>query len=455
MKRIAIVLMAVVMMISMMSVMTAVAADLTNGIAGAWGDKADTPITQTEKKITIKKELKSYNPTSGTVLAPEFYYIYTVTPAAVGKTVTDSAEDHVIVSPVTAPVKAGPTAGLIVSTTTTPGTAGDGSSAIGTLVFTNATGLNSSKDGTVNTYDITLDFSGVSFAEPGVYRYEITESLPTDVSFAKLAINDNNEASDSKVRYLDVYVDGNSDIYGFVCIPTNDNVTPSTETSKTNGFVLDSDGQDEYYTYDLTLSKTVVGDAYAKDNHAFPLTVIFDNTEEFGACFKITETAKTGSTGISPAAGTLTGTPNWSGVALVKDSCDITYTGIPCGVDVYVYETNDVTGTTYTVSTVVNGGTAVVDNSVAWGAAPSSAVAQSTRKEYESKKAKVDTTEFTKVEAVNVEGAEPEQSIAITNTLLLISPTGVMVRVAPYVIILAAGITLLLISRRRRHEVKD
>ena len=42
------------------------------------------------------------------------------------------------------------------------------------------------------------------------------------------------------------------------------------------------------------------------------------------------------------------------------------------------------------------------------------------------------------------------QILTINNNLTEISPTGVVLRVAPYVLILGAGLALLLISRRRK-----
>ena len=398
------------------------------GVAGKW-TAPDTELVQ-NTNIDIKKEIIAFNPNGTTVHAPVVTYTYTVTPATVtGLTVTDETGDHTSNTAVTAPVKAGITTGVVV-TGTAAGTAGTATSATGTLVFTNTNTFTTADTGDTNEYDINVDFSGVTFTQPGVYRYQIAETISA-ASYADVAMED----GDANTLYLDVYVDGNGDIYGYVCMTANDSVDPST-TTKINGFVdgTAADNSDKYYTYDLVLSKDVVNDTYGESNIAYPFTVIFSNPENYTSTFTIEETAASGSTGISPAVASA---PTWSGVAKVKDGADITYTGIPAGVDVDVYETNIATGVTYTVSTSVTGGTAVVDNNVVAGTTPASAVAQTTKADYESTKATVNTNAIVTTDA---------QDVAITNTLLLISPTGFVVRFAPYALVLMGGIFLIVLG---------
>ncbi len=417
MKRIGSLLMAVVMVMALS--VTAFAADFTNGEAGAW-TQPDTKIGQ-DAFINLKKEIIAFNPNGSKVHAPEITFTYEVIAAEVdGLTVTDAAGDHESKTPVSVPVKPGITEGLKV----------------GSLEFTNEDTWETAAEGKANSYDIRLDFSEVTFTQPGVYRYMITEATPA-ASYEGAAMKDGG----NNTLYLDVYVDGSFAIYGYVCMAANGSV--DTATNKINGFVGSeteaSDGSDKYYTYDLTLSKTVVNDAYAKAAVAFPFTVIFSNSENYTSTFTIGESVGSGSEGISPAAASA---PTWSGVAKVKDGGAITYTGIPAGVDVEVYETNIASGVTYAVDTSVNKGAAVSDAAVIWGEAPSAAVAQAAEKaDYESTKAIVDTAKG---------AAAAAQSVAITNTLLLISPTGVALRVAPFVLMLAAGAVLLFFARRRR-----
>ena len=417
------------------------AGDGEEGVVGQFngGVGVDTPEVK-DDSINIKKEIVAFNPNGTTVNAPVVTYTYTVTPANVpaNTTITDEDADHTSGAAVNAPVKAGLTEGLVVTgasaingtVAAVNGATGTSTGASATLVFDNTSTWTTADTGDSNVYDIKLNFTNVGFTQPGVYRYQIAETISA-ASYAKIAMED----GDNNTLYLDVYVDGNLDIYGYVCMTANASVTPATDT-KVNGFVNGTsiDNSDKYYTYDLVLSKDVVNDTYGESNIAYPFTVIFRNPEEYSSTFTITETAASGSTGISPAAASA---PTWSGVAKVKDGADITYTGIPAGVDVDVYETNIASGVTYTVSTSVTGGTAVVDNNVVAGTTPASAVAQTTKAAYESTKATVDTTAIVATDA---------QDVAITNTLLLISPTGFVVRFAPYALVLFGGIFLIVLG---------
>lgn len=97
----------------------------------------------------------------------------------------------------------------------------------------------------------TIDFSGVTFDEPGIYRYEITEENTTVPGVTK----------DSSTIYLDVYVQSDNAgvlrIDGYILHKTievadNDgNFTALDE--KTTGF------ENTYATADLQLGKTVTG----------------------------------------------------------------------------------------------------------------------------------------------------------------------------------------------------
>ncbi len=448
MKKIFAVVMAIAM-VMIVAIPAFAASNLTGGEAGTV-TTPDTTIVQ-DRAINVQKELLVYNANSTTVYAPAFAYQYTVTPASVaGLTITDETTDHNSGTAVNVNILAGLTTGLTIN----GGTAGTAASATGTVALTNATALTASASGASNIFDIQISFENVAFTQPGVYRYEITESLAGGKTYADIAVEQGTAVSP---LYLDVYVDGNDsdgdgklDIYGYVCLTANTSVTPATE--KTNGFVDDGTGgtggggtgntADKYYTYDLTISKDVQNDAYAEANTAFPFTVIFSNPENYNTTFAIGETVGTGSTGITPAAGA----PTWSGVALVKDGGAITYTGIPAGVDVDVYETNVADGVTYTVTTAINGSTASTDNNVVWDTAPAAAVAQTARANYQSTKATIDTTKNTNVAAA--------QTITINNTLLLISPTGYIDRYAPYLLILGVGCFMLVFfgAKRRKKE---
>lgn len=486
-KRISALVLALVMVLAMST--TAFAADLGGtevGVAGTWSNP-DEPITQ-EKTINIKKEITAFNPTESFIYGPEIQYTYTIAAASGSELVniTDETTDHVSNLATTTTALAGVTTNLTAT--------GDGSTAgTPTIVWTNADILDASSSGTANYKNLTIDFSNVVFTAPGVYRYKITESAD---AYTTSGVTD---GTSTAIRYLDVYVkrsdsstspyalytDGSTAaqwiIYGYVCIDStydDDAVTPSTK--KTNGFVAKSEDAtsgtttaDQYHTYNLTVGKTLSGDT-TMNTHQFPFDVAFSNgtagtaTETFRFAVKTSGNATINATYLNHnAAGTSLGgntvaanaldyttasdvvtTEHKDGDPTIANGATVTYVGIPSTVKAAVTETNDVVGTTYstrayadegnvvaTTQVAFTGGTAVLgtDGSLANGLATTD---------------QGDTAIFAQASAPT---ADTNQWIQFKNDLAIISPTGVAFRVAPYVLMLCAGMALVLITRRREN----
>ena len=145
-------------------------------------------------------------------------------------------------------------------------------------------------------HDIEIDFTGVTFKEPGIYRYIVTEINPSSVavnSAPKVITQDQiDNASFNKnhgIDYdldtrlvLDVYVnhkdgtDTDLEVVGYV-LHENDNaaVVPyeyatNTPDTKADGFV------NFYVTHDLAIEKKVTGNQASHDQY-FKFTIELEN----------------------------------------------------------------------------------------------------------------------------------------------------------------------------------
>ena len=424
-----------------------------SGEAGAF-TTPDKPNTQ-GKKLMLQKEFVVYNVDGSAVNLPTITYAYTIDAATVSDiTVTDAANKHNPEGSVTAPVKPGESGATVSNLVLAP---------------SDDKTWNSGTDGVSNFETITVDFGSVVFTGAGVYRYVVTEKLASGFSYATSGVTESTETSveGARKRYIDVYVrpaegytDGTKaadwDIYGYTCFYNNTNITDDNKTTvpvKTTGFVAGTtDGTndtafvaDRYYTFNLTLRKTVVGDAYGATNVTFPFTVVFTNTTATRD-FHIIASPEAADKGVVTI-------PNASVVVGLKSGETATFTGIPCGTSVEVYETNVATGVTYKVSTVLTKSTTSeeprVDDQVTHGDAPTNAVAQADSKPaYQSTKATFSTNAN--------EDTDVQYKVDITNTFVAISPTGVILRYAPYMLVLVGGLLLLgfgwKLLRRSRDE---
>ncbi|MBO4927630.1 MAG: hypothetical protein J5379_05200 [Clostridiales bacterium] len=420
------------------TVMAADDGDLAgDGVVGDF-TTPDTPTVYNDV-VFMYKEITAYNPETCTVNAPTITYNYTIGAGEAGKDIYDIKSAHNPEASVHATTKAG------VGTPAISGSVDGTTFTAGQLVFTPSVKFDADADGEKNAYQLKLDFSSIDFtAAPatgaGVYRYVITET--TDVTKANAGIKDG-DISDT--RYMDVYVDGNGDIYGYVCFQNNNSIDAQdgattntvTEAAKTEGFVATTAGgtdgataqtADAYYTFNFDLTKELENDTYSQ-GHEFPFTITLANSSVTANVLPIVSTSGTGTVtqaALTPAPITGTWTPT------ISDGGVVSYVGIPCGTTVTIYETNDVTGVTY-ASVSTNADTNAAALNIYTGENSNNAI--------------ITCGQTALTAAAENHTASGAGAVTFTNSLKQISPTGVIVRYAPYILLLGAGAALFILSR--------
>ena len=463
-----------------------------------------------ETTIPLTKCIVFFNANGSNVYEPNISFKYVVTPAmdvaldGTTATVTDGSTP-----PVTRNVYRGPAGGVY------GGTYVDGTGDSGLIIaFTTANGTKgTAADGAEveETGDLTFDAS--KFQRPGIYRYLITESVVgtgTDAANLAAAGLTARDSGYTTTRYLDVYVkyvpvDDDNDpstpdvyqlkMYGaviFVSTQTGSGQTPGTDditttTEKTTGFqpgvgsttsgtitYANDTNVDKYTTYDFIVKKTVSG-TMADRNHEFPFYVAVSNSIS-GAKFTYTADASETFTGATNTSGavelsnadfTIGDDAAATSTLKLKNNDKITLVGLPSDqtnpLSVVIKEFND-TFDTYTASVAATSSTDPTLISLTWDGTSAYTGANN------GILAPVATSETHKSIAVVAGGFDSNyvatpfdlkandtagQILTIDNNLTEISPTGVVLRVAPFALMLAAGIVLFLFMRRRRDEAEE
>jgi len=403
MKKLTALLLALVMVLAMNATAFAVADLPANG-----------KVTSSEETLKIKKEIAFFAPNGTEIQYPAISYSYAIAPATgADGTITDDDGD-------TANVKVG-VAGAVTM------------GADKTAVFNKDKVVASANGALVSDeFEITVDASQFDYA--GIYRYELTESIVGDMAeLGYVAANGANKEH----RYLDVYIGYNNsdpaalEVKGYVLFrnATPDKTfTPATEGTKTEGFVhegsdlnyKDDEYVDKYSAYNVTITKKVTG-------------TMGDKSNEFPFYAAISDAPVSSDIVITVAGGTVaelaelaSGEVAKTEIAALADSETVTIKGIPVNATVTINENNN-TAATYVVSTegLTGGPTGNVTGNTDSGAGTVTS-------------ADVDT-----------------KAVTFTNNLDDVSQTGVVLRFAPYALMLGAGVALFIILKVRKNKAVD
>ncbi len=284
------------------------------------------------------------------------------------------------------------------ATETTPEIkAGIEGATIGNAAFTSADSIVGNKA----SKDVTVNFDAVTFPTTGIYRYVITE---TDPEVAGLATSE-----DDNTIYLDVYVtngDTGLEVTYFQMVTTND---------APNGSNYDPDAkftgdEDAYTTYSLTVTKNIEG-TMADKTATFSIDVDFTNLSN--------GTKVTVDGAQSDAAADRALSVNKS----LGDDVSMTITGVPADA-VYTVVENLSSNEGYTVTYKADNG--------------------------EEKRATYDNGAYTTVNAQNMNAAN--RNVTVINTKTATTPTGVIMNVAPYALMVVIAVAGVAVFMRKRVE---
>ena len=445
-----------------------------------------------DNTFSIKKEIFLFNTDNSAILDPNVVFTYEVshvdvtdgTPAVTGIVLDDNNSP---LKQTTAVVKDGIANAVTIqgrkdnAITGTDGAAASVTGASGattTLTFggDNATKLTTLDEGatvestttavTTGYIDVTVNAATIYAAGkgPGIYRYKIS-----DTTTAATLKNAGITRADGYVTdlYLDVYVKNNDNdpvdgyvVYGYVLHKGDKDVVikyanGTAESVKVDGYTVLSEvtKADQYHTYNVEVTKTPEG-APADTRNNFPFQVALANAsitslDDFYYVVTTDGTAGTATSANLDANGawSLGDATTNTGALNFQNGDGILITGLPVYPDTTpVYTTITVTERnntfdTYTASAADEDDAVLkVDNN----ASPATVNADSVVI------AREISASLNAVKAID--NADAKDVVAFTNTIEVISPTGVALRVAPYVAILCGGIVLLVISRKRRAE---
>lgn len=359
---------------------------------------AETIEVGTNNTATLTKAMKIENK-DGYVYEPTITYTYTLGNGTAGGTVTDKTD-------LTVNYKAGDTSYLA-----------DPAAVAQDAVFSQENEV-TAEDG-ISSRDLSWTFDPAAFPSAGVYRYTVTETAsiaPAEIGIVR------DDAYDIE-KFLDVYVQNEGDgqiIAGMVLV--DDDASVTTASVKSSGWNTAED-LESYTTYNMTITKKITG-AGADMTAKFPFTVTLKG--EMGHANIVTE----GSNGTDFTQFALgENTKETTVKSTLGNNETLTIKGLPTTVEFIVNEENQ-TADTYKATAAAEGITLTANangNDLTGNGnldVASGAIAQ----------------------------AAAFIAITVTNNLDAISPTGVIMRYAPFVLILAAGIVIFALSRRRRDK---